>query len=123
MLVDGRCSIYAHRPLTCRTYDCRVLAAAEVTIDDPHHAAIAARVARWRFAHPTADDQTRHDATRAAAAHLRVALDPPPVNATELAVLAVDVHHVFLATAEVTGRPVVRAPGDAEVAVALHRRH
>ena len=27
MLVDGRCSIYADRPRTCRTYDCRVFAA------------------------------------------------------------------------------------------------
>ena len=28
MLRDGACSIYAHRPRTCRAYDCRVLAAA-----------------------------------------------------------------------------------------------
>ena len=28
MLVDGRCSIYEHRPRTCRTYDCRVFPAA-----------------------------------------------------------------------------------------------
>src|ERR1044072_724626 len=27
MLVDGRCSIYEHRPRTCRTYDCRIFAA------------------------------------------------------------------------------------------------
>ena len=27
MLVDDRCSIYEHRPNTCRTYDCRVYAA------------------------------------------------------------------------------------------------
>ena len=25
MLIDDRCSIYEHRPRTCRTYDCRVL--------------------------------------------------------------------------------------------------
>ncbi len=34
MLVDDVCTIYEHRPRTCRTYDCRVLAAAEVTLDD-----------------------------------------------------------------------------------------
>ena len=28
MLVDGACSIYEHRPRTCRTYDCRVFPAA-----------------------------------------------------------------------------------------------
>ena len=34
MLVDGACSIYAHRPRTCRTYDCRVFAAAGVDPGD-----------------------------------------------------------------------------------------
>ncbi|HET7720760.1 MAG TPA: YkgJ family cysteine cluster protein, partial [Acidimicrobiales bacterium] len=28
MFVDGACSIYEHRPRTCRTYDCRVFPAA-----------------------------------------------------------------------------------------------
>src|SRR5437763_4457379 len=27
MLVDNQCSIYSHRPRTCRAYDCRVFAA------------------------------------------------------------------------------------------------
>ena len=35
MLVDGACSIYAHRPRTCRIYDCRVFPATGVEIDDP----------------------------------------------------------------------------------------
>src|SRR5262245_47949648 len=30
MLGDDGCTIYAHRPRACRTYDCRVLAAAGV---------------------------------------------------------------------------------------------
>src|SRR6185295_19764588 len=34
MLIDDTCSIYEHRPRTCRTYDCRVLAAAGVGIDE-----------------------------------------------------------------------------------------
>ena len=34
MLVDGRCSIYAHRPRTCRVFDCRVYAAADLPADD-----------------------------------------------------------------------------------------
>jgi hypothetical protein len=126
MLGDDGCSIYEHRPTTCRTYDCRVFAATDVTIDDPHQAAIATRAASWRFSFASDDDRVLHDATRAAAAHLRDALDPPPVNATELAVLALDVHDVFL----VHGRDddgvaptVTRAPSDDEVAVALQRRH
>ena len=28
MLIDDQCSIYEHRPRTCRTYDCRVFPAA-----------------------------------------------------------------------------------------------
>src|SRR6476619_2441220 len=34
MLIDDKCSIYEHRPRTCRTYDCRVLPAAGVGIDE-----------------------------------------------------------------------------------------
>jgi Fe-S-cluster containining protein len=34
MLVDGRCSIYEHRPAACRTYDCRVFPAADVEAGD-----------------------------------------------------------------------------------------
>jgi Fe-S-cluster containining protein len=62
MLVDDACSIYDHRPRTCRTYDCRVFAATGV---DPGSAqpAIAERVAAWRFA---VDDRRRWDAVRAA---------------------------------------------------------
>ncbi|MFA6001077.1 MAG: hypothetical protein WC828_03075 [Thermoleophilia bacterium] len=30
MLIDGGCSIYEHRPLTCRIYDSRVFAAAGI---------------------------------------------------------------------------------------------
>src|SRR5204863_6078536 len=64
MLVDDRCSIYEHRPRTCRTYDCRVFPAAGLDADQP---AIAERVRRWRFAYPTAADRARHEAVRAAA--------------------------------------------------------
>ena len=34
MLIDDQCSIYEHRPKTCRTYDCRIFPAAGVGIDD-----------------------------------------------------------------------------------------
>ena len=48
MLVDDACSIYEHRPRTCRTYDCRVFAATGVE-PDATQAAIAARVREWAF--------------------------------------------------------------------------
>ena len=64
MLEHGRCTIYEHRPRTCRSYDCRVFAAADVV---PDAAAIAARVAEWRFSYPTSDDLAAHEAVKTAA--------------------------------------------------------
>jgi Fe-S-cluster containining protein len=46
MLVGGGCSIYEHRPRTCRTYDCRVFAAAKV---EPEQPLVAERVGRWEW--------------------------------------------------------------------------
>jgi len=100
MLVDGGCSIYAHRPRTCRTYDCRVFAAADVADTDPSKARIAAQARRWVFDEPTQDDVVRHGAVRAAADFLERYADalPPgaaPVTATQRAVLAVELHETF----------------------------
>ena len=70
MLVEGACSIYEHRPRTCRTYDCRVFA---VTGVEPEgQPAIGARVRDWRF---EVDDVERWDALRAAVPH-----DGPPIE-------------------------------------------
>jgi hypothetical protein len=101
MLVDGRCTIYAHRPRTCRTYDCRVFAAADVVDTDPSKSRIAAQARRWRFDEPIQDDVVRHGAVRAAATFLEHYADalPPgvaPVTATQRAVLAVELHETFL---------------------------
>src|SRR5947209_5546658 len=64
MLVHGRCSIYEHRPRTCRTYDCRVFAAADAAPDAP---AIAERVAQWRFSYAGREDEDAHAVVQAAA--------------------------------------------------------
>jgi alkylated DNA repair protein (DNA oxidative demethylase) len=72
MLVGGACSIYAHRPRTCRTYDCRVFPATGVELDDgpggddAGKAEIARRSRRWRFTHPGEHDRVEHEALRAA---------------------------------------------------------
>ena len=55
MLIDNRCSIYEHRPQTCRTYDCRIFAATGVRLDDDEKELIARQTRRWRFSFPTAD--------------------------------------------------------------------
>ena len=85
MLVDGRCSIYAHRPRTCRTYDCRVLAAAGVDLVDKP--SIDEQAKRWRFSFPTATDRAELEAVRAAAASLR---ETTSAGLIEIAVRAVE---------------------------------
>lgn len=68
MLVEDRCSIYAHRPRACRMYDCRVYAAAGVM--PVHQPAVAARVAEWRFDVTTRADRVALDEVRAASGAL-----------------------------------------------------
>jgi uncharacterized protein len=126
MLADGACTIYEHRPRTCRTYDCRVFPAAGVEPDEQGKAAIAARVRRWRFAHPGPGDEARHEAVRTAAAYLRRrAGDLPdavrPRTPTQLAVLAVEAHRAFLPGAG-DAEGASGEPGPAAVLVQVTRR-
>lgn len=98
MLRDDACSIYEHRPLTCRTYDCRVFAAAGVAVD---RASIARRARRWAFDYPDREDREQHEATRAAARFLRRHPECFPAGITpdkpaNVALLAVKVADVFL---------------------------
>ena len=91
MLVDGGCSIYEHRPRTCRTYDCRIFPATGVA-PDPDKPAIARRAGRWRFDLSTDADRIEHEAVQAAARYVRERGDTlpdgeRPANATQHAVL------------------------------------
>lgn len=122
MLVDDGCSIYEHRPRTCRTYDCRVFAATGIEVG-PDKALIEAQVGRWRFEHPGTGDLVLHDAVRAAAEFLagnrELAADGlVPTSPTQLAVLAVELHGAFVGGAD-TGEPMAVEPGIDEVRVAL----
>lgn len=76
MLVDGACTIYDHRPRTCRTYDCRVFPATGVAPPDDKPA-IVAQAARWRFTVAGDDDRALQAAVRAAAEALAAAPDGP----------------------------------------------
>ncbi len=103
MLVDDRCSIYEHRPVTCRTYDCRVFPATGVSVDedDDDKGGIARQAARWEFTYATEADRARHDASRAAARFLRTHPDvlgdgASAPTATQLAVSAIEIHDLFL---------------------------
>jgi uncharacterized protein len=100
MFVDGACSIYEHRPRTCRTYDCRVFPAAGLEPDHAGRAGIAEQVRRWRFDFPEPDDEILRSAVQAAAAYLRANANLVPglvpSNSTQLAFLAVQIREAFL---------------------------
>jgi uncharacterized protein len=100
MLRAGQCSIYVDRPQTCRTYDCRVYAAAGLSpgADKP---AIAARVREWEFTYADDDARLAHAAVRRAAAFVRNdATSFPngwvPDRPGEAAVVAVKAYEAFL---------------------------
>ena len=71
MLGDQGCTIYEHRPRTCRTFDCRVFAATEVSVDGVDKVLIAQRVARWRFRFESDDDREARERVVAAVERLR----------------------------------------------------
>jgi uncharacterized protein len=113
MFANGNCSIYAHRPETCRTYDCRVFSAAGMNAGEGK-LVINERISRWRFEYPSERDRDEHRAVTAAASFLR---QHPvrfpggrvPSRPSEIAVLAVKCYEVFIGP----GRP------DAEMAAAI----
>ena len=113
MLIDGRCSIYEHRPRTCRTYDCRIFPATTVEVDDGRKAQIARQARRWRFAFPTQADRDRQHAVRTAARFLGQQKSPEPgrgapTGATQLAVRAIEIHDAFPGSGDKTDQtPVV----------------
>ena len=93
MLGAEGCTIYEHRPRTCRMYDCRVFAATGVEPAGDELAPVREQVRRWRFATRTEADAATRDGLRSAAEYLRThpeALpDGAPAGPTQLAVLAV----------------------------------
>jgi uncharacterized protein len=100
---DAGCSIYAHRPETCRTYDCRIFTAAGMPAGEGK-TMINERIADWRFVYE--DDQARreHQAVTAAASYLRqhpvrFPNGRVPSRASDIAVLAVKSYTVFLSGA------------------------
>ncbi len=93
MLIDNRCSIYEHRPRTCRTYDCRVFPATGVALDDDDKVLIARQARRWRFSFGVGDGQ--YEAAHSAAKYLHDHADGPTTS-TQFAVTAIELHDEFL---------------------------
>ncbi|MET3133746.1 Fe-S-cluster containining protein [Oxalobacteraceae bacterium GrIS 1.11] len=118
MLVEGQCSIYAHRPQTCRDYDCRIHAATGIALDGAEQALIAARVRSWQFSYPQETDRKQYAAVRAAATFLREHKDCFPAktlpgNPAELAILAIKVYQAFCGADQAATR------ADADIARAV----
>ena len=94
MPVDGACSIYEHRPRTCRTHDCRVFAASGLELEDPAQSAINDRVGRWQFRLVDRSDTVKVDAVRSAV-ELVTELDPG-TDATDQTLAAIEIVDQFL---------------------------
>jgi uncharacterized protein len=100
MFANGNCSIYAHRPETCRTYDCRVFTAAGMNAGEGK-TVINERISRWQFDYPEQRDRDEHRAVTAAANFIRQhPIRFPggriPSRPSEIAVLAVKSYEVFM---------------------------
>ena len=101
MLSDNKCTIYAHRPQTCRDYDCRVFAAAGIDAGGPDKSIINERVRSWQFAYPDEAERRAHEAVRSAATFIQKNRDcfpggRAPTAPTGIAVLALKAYGVFL---------------------------
>ena len=98
LLISDKCSIYQHRSLTCRIYDCRIFAAAGITAGDKELITASAR--HWKFSYPTPGDYQMHQAVKDAARFLQERGDwfpaGVPSNPSQVAILAIKVYGVFL---------------------------
>lgn len=125
MLVEDRCTVYPDRPLTCRTYDCRIYAATGVA---PDRDAIAEQVRRWRFSCRSDDDRARQAAVRAAVRFIRGHPECLPGEAARIqpvrvAVLAIAVHEAFMQSEAANAAGVCAKDGDrARAIVAANER-
>jgi uncharacterized protein len=115
MLTDDGCSIYDHRPRTCRAFDCRVYAAAGLRPDGRQEVDVARRADRWRFDTSAPGDADQMTAVRRASSFLQAhAGHVPrlPTRPSDVASAAVRVRHLFAGDGE---------PSATEVSVTLHR--
>ncbi|MHB9028269.1 MAG: YkgJ family cysteine cluster protein [Candidatus Latescibacterota bacterium] len=120
LFIDGRCSVYENRPLTCRSYDCRLFAAAGIDAGDDDKALINRRIRLWKFSYPDARDRDLHAAMQTAARFLQKRADCFPAGTvpntpTRIALLAMKVYDVFLKFVDESGKTGRVAP-DTEIA-------
>ena len=118
MLVNDKCSIYEHRPRTCRAYDCRVFAATGIEAET--QAEIDSRVQRWVFQYE--DEAARHEQEELIAAadflisnRERFPQGTLPTQPAQMAALAVRIFRTFRQARE----QEMERPSDSAVAEAI----
>ncbi len=124
MMKKGTCSIYEHRPLTCRIYDCRAFAAAGLVPGGENKTRIIEQVRCWKFGYPSVHDREEHEAVQAAAKFIR---DHAPCfpggrvpdDPGQLAILAIKAYTVFFSNDRGPGGAVGHAPTTADRAAAI----
>lgn len=115
MLVENRCTIYEHRPRTCRVYDCRVFAASGTEVGYPGKNLIADQVSSWEFQFPSNLDRIEFEAVRSAAQYLADHQKElgdllPTTAATHRSLLAIQLHEMFLDRHRDNGAPGLVTP-------------
>ena len=123
MLIENKCSIYDHRPLTCRAYDCRIFSATGIVPSDENKALITQHSQRWKFNFPTVSDRNQYSAVQAAAKFLIeraecFPIDALPSNETQLAIIAIKVYDVFYSYFDESSQ-TWQVPSDVEVVKAI----
>ena len=93
MLTAQGCGIYAHRPRTCRHFDCRVLSATALGPGEPARHGVSQQAARWQFS-------AGLEALQVVRNIARWLLEQPegPTAATDLAALALRMHQALAGT-------------------------
>jgi Fe-S-cluster containining protein len=99
MFSKGKCSIYEHRPETCRQYDCRVLSATEVSTSNESEA-ISNRVAAWEFQYSSPKSRDAKEAIELAVEFLAEHSDVfphgyIPQSIPQISVFAIRIHSEF----------------------------
>lgn len=88
MLVNGACSIYPHRPQTCRDFDCRLFAATGLPAGGEEKHEVNAAAAAWQFSYATEKARHRHTMLKSIAGDLAEASGLEE-NPTRIAMLAI----------------------------------
>ena len=101
MLEDNKCTIYSDRPMTCRSYDCRVFCATGLPPGTKKKALIREQVERWKFSFLNESDKKLHKTVRETAKFLlenrkKFPKDFIPSNITQLAVMAIKIYPLFI---------------------------